>query len=182
MELFEDRENGAFFSTPVLGPDQRPDLVLRLKDDYDGAEPSGNSAMAMALLRLARITGREDFRASAERTLRAFASRMKTAGAGVPQMLVALAFAVARPMEIVLARHDDSRAVDLRRDDPAVLEMLRTIHRHFLPSAVVIMATEAALPMPPVDGLATAYVCENYACKQPVTDVAALERELAGGS
>jgi hypothetical protein len=181
MELFEDRENGAFFSTPVLGPDQRPDLVLRLKDDYDGAEPSGNSAMAMALLRLARITGREDFRASAERTLRAFASRMKTAGAGVPQMLVALAFAVARPMEIVLARHDDSRAVDLRRDDPAVLEMLRTIHRHFLPSAVVIMATEAALPMPPVDGLATAYVCENYACKQPVTDVAALERELAGG-
>jgi uncharacterized protein len=189
MELFEDRENGAFFSTPVLtapvlgtkAPDRRADLVLRLKDDYDGAEPSGNSAMALALLRLARMTGREDFRASAERTLRAFAPRMKTGGAGVPQMLVALAFTVARPMEIVLARHlEEPRAADLHRDDPAIQEMLRAIHRHFLPSAVVIMATESALPMPPVDGRATAYVCENYACKQPVTDVAALERELSG--
>ena len=48
------------------------DLVLRLKDDYDGAEPSGNSAMALALLRLARMTDRADFRAAAERTLEAF--------------------------------------------------------------------------------------------------------------
>ena len=190
MELFEDRENGAFFSTPVFtspqpGAERRDDLVLRLKDDYDGAEPSGNSAMALALLRLARITGREDFRASAERTLRAFASRMKTGGTGVPQMLVALAFAVGRPMEIVLARpsreHAASRAVESQPDDPGIQEMLRTIHRHFLPSGVVMMATEAALPMPPVDGRATAYVCENYACRQPVTDVAALEQELAAG-
>jgi uncharacterized protein YyaL (SSP411 family) len=193
MELFEDRENGAFFSTPALAPDQRSDLVLRLKDDYDGAEPSGNSAMALALLRLARMTGREDFRASAERTLRAFASRMKTGGAGVPQMLVALAFAIARPMEIVLARpgdgesqRDESHRDDSHRDgshwdDAGIQEMLRTIRRHFLPSAVVIMASEATLSMPPVAGRATAYVCENYACKQPVTDAAALEQELADG-
>jgi hypothetical protein len=59
--------------------------------------------------------------------------------------------------------------------------MLRTIRRHFLPSAVVIMASEATLSMPPVAGRATAYVCENYACKQPVTDAAALEQELADG-
>ncbi|MCX6619828.1 MAG: thioredoxin domain-containing protein, partial [Acidobacteria bacterium] len=57
IELFEDRENGAFFSSGA--GDQR--LVLRMKDDYDGAEPSGNSAAAWNLLRLARITGREDF-------------------------------------------------------------------------------------------------------------------------
>jgi hypothetical protein len=204
MELFEDREHGAFFSTPVFSthepaPERRADLVLRLKDDYDGAEPSGNSAMAMALLRLARMTGREDFRASAERTLHAFAARMKTGGAGVPQMLVALAFAVARPMEIVLARPphrdaDESRPVDVHRDeshrdDPGIQEMLRTIRRHFLPSAVVIMANDmmaaarmtnrTAVSMPPVNGRATAYVCENYACKLPVTEVAALDQELA---
>ncbi len=172
MELFEDRENGAFFSTPAGGAD----LVLRLKDDYDGAEPSGNSAMALALLRLARMTGREDFRASADRTLQAFASRMKTGGTGVPQMLVAHAFALARPMEIVLARLGDEST----RDDPGIQEMLRTIRRHFLPSAVVMMGSETALPLPAIDGRATAYVCENYACKLPVTDAASLDRQLAG--
>ncbi len=127
----------AFFSTPAGGAD----LVLRLKDDYDGAEPSGNSAMALALLRLARMTGREDFRASADRTLQAFASRMKTGGTGVPQMLVAHAFALARPMEIVLARLGDEST----RDDPGIQEMLRTIRRHFLPSAVVMMGSETAI-------------------------------------
>jgi uncharacterized protein len=173
MELFEDRENGAFFSTPAGGAD----LVLRLKDDYDGAEPSGNSAMALALLRLARMTGREDFRVSAERTLKAFASRMKAGGTGVPQMLVAHAFALARPMEIVLARIGDEST----RDDPGIQEMLRTIRRHFLPSAVVMMGSETAIPLPAIDGRATAYVCENYACRLPVTDAASLEQQLSGG-
>jgi uncharacterized protein YyaL (SSP411 family) len=177
MELFEDKENGAFFSTSTDGTGGRPDLVLRLKDDYDGAEPSGNSAMALALLRLARMTGREDFRLSAERTLRAFASRMKTGGAGVPQMLVALAFQLARPMEIVISRLAD----ESHRDDPGTQEMLRAVRRHFLPSAVVMMSTETSVSMPAVNGAATAYVCENYACKLPVTDAASLEAQLASG-
>ncbi len=177
MELFEDRADGAFFSTSTLiTADSRsisdglPELVLRLKDDYDGAEPSGNSAMALALLRLSRMTGREDFRASAERTLRAFASRIKTGGAGLPQMLVALEFALASPIEIVLAGG---------REDAQIQEMLRIIRKHFLPGAVVMMAGEAAVPMPAIEGRATAYVCENYACKLPVTDAAALESQLA---
>jgi uncharacterized protein YyaL (SSP411 family) len=167
IELFEDREHGAFFSTAAAGPE----LVLRLKDDYDGAEPSGNSAMTLALLRLARITGREDFRAPAHRTLRVFAPRMKTGSAGVPQMLVALEFALARPVEIVLAGE---------REDPQIQEMLRVIRRRFLPSAVVMMAADAAIAMPAIGGRATAYVCENYACKLPVTDMAALDAQLAG--
>ena len=183
MELFEDRENGAFFSTSTLitagtpitaesrgANDREPELVLRLKDDYDGAEPSGNSAMALALLRLGRMTGREDFRASADRTLRAFAPRMKTGGAGLPQMLVALELALARPVEIGLAGE---------REDPQIQEMLRAVHKHFLPWAVVMMASDAAIPMPAVDGHATAYVCENYSCKLPVTDAAALESQIA---
>ena len=71
--------------------------------------------MALLLLRLARMTDRADFRAAAEHTLRAFASRMEEAGTGVPQMLVAHSFALGRPQEIVLAGP---------RDDPAMLEML----------------------------------------------------------
>src|SRR5580700_5415643 len=70
LALFEDAENGAFFSTAAANAD----LVLRLKDDYDGAEPSGNSVMALLLWRLARMTDRPDFRNAAERTLQAFAS------------------------------------------------------------------------------------------------------------
>jgi uncharacterized protein YyaL (SSP411 family) len=159
-ELFEDPQEGGFFSTSGTSPE----LVLRLKDDYDGAEPSGNSAMALALLRLARMTGREDFRGAAERTLKAFSSRLNSGGAGLPQMLVALQFAMGRPREIVLA------------GDAA--GMLPAIRRHFMPDAVVMMASEAAVPMPAVDGKGTAYVCENYACKLPVTDAERLETQL----
>jgi uncharacterized protein YyaL (SSP411 family) len=162
-ELFEDAERGGFFSTAG------DSLLLRLKDDYDGAEPSGNSGMAMLLLRLARMTGRDDFRASADRTLKAFVSRMEEAGTGVPQMLVAHSFALAAPQQVVFAGP---------ADDPVMSEMLTAIRRHFLPNAVVMRTEQAAQPMPAVDGRPTAYVCENFACQLPVTSVAALDELL----
>jgi uncharacterized protein YyaL (SSP411 family) len=163
IALFEDAEGGGFFSTSGDG------LVLRLKDDYDGAEPSGNSGMALLLLRLARMTDRADFRRSAERTLQAFSSRLEDAGTGVPQMLVAHAFALAKPREIVLAGP---------ADDAVMREMLTTIRRRFLPSAVVMRAEQAGRDMPAAGGLPTAYVCENFACQLPVTSVAALDELL----
>jgi hypothetical protein len=163
IALFEDKEGGGFFSSPA----NQSDLVLRLKDDYDGAEPSGNSVMALALLRLARITGREDFRRSAERTLEAFSGRMLAGGAGLPQMLVAQMFAMGKPMEIVLAGPRDQQAA-----------LLTEIRKRFLPNAVVMQASEAPNAMPPVDGVATTYVCENYACKLPVTEAAGLAELL----
>jgi uncharacterized protein len=161
-ELFEDREQGGFFSTQAA----KTDLVLRLKDDYGGAEPSGNSAMALALLKLARLGARgavqematrEDFRMSAERALQAFAPRLGAAPTAAPQMLVAQMFATGRPMEIVLAGPPDSG-------------MLAAIHSRFLPGAVVMRAEQAPVAMPALEGKSTAYVCENYACKLPVTD------------
>ena len=163
LMLFEDKDGGGFFSSPA----NQSDLVLRLKDDYDGAEPSANSVMALALLRLARITGREDFRKSAERTLEAFSGRMLAGGAGVPQMLVAQMFAMGKPMEIVVAGPRDQQTA-----------MLAEIRKRFLPNAVVMQASESPQAMPPVDGQATAYVCENFACKLPVTEAAALAKLL----
>ena len=165
IEMFEDPEEGAFFSSAA----GNSDLVLRLKDDYDGAEPSGNSVVTLALLRLARMTGREDFRSSAERALRAFAPRLKSAGAGIPQMLVAHAFALGRPSEIVLAGPRDHAAMDA---------MLASIRRRFLPGAVVMMDTESAHPMPSLNGLPTAYVCENFACRLPTTELSQLDELL----
>jgi uncharacterized protein YyaL (SSP411 family) len=161
IALFEDREHGAFFSTSA-----DDDAVLRLKDDYDGAEPSGNSAIAMLLLRLARMTDREDFRSAAERTLKAFASRLSEAGTALPQMLAALSFALAKPCEIVLAGPAEA---------PEMREMLAAVRRRFLPSAIVMRGEHCARPMPAIGGRPTAYVCENFACKLPVSTAAALE-------
>jgi uncharacterized protein len=178
LALFEDAEQGAFFSTATA----KPDLVLRLKDDYDGAEPSGNSALTLALLRLSRIVpnadgpgraeSRDEFRASAERALKAFTPRLRAGPTAAPQMLVALDFALGRPMEIVLAGP---------REDPEMAAMLAEIRRHFLPGAVVMRAEQSPVPMPAIDGRPTAYVCENYTCQLPVTNSAALVQLLKAG-
>jgi uncharacterized protein YyaL (SSP411 family) len=164
IALFEDPDKGAFFSAAGSADD----LVLRLKDDYDGAEPSGNSGMALALLRLARLKERDDFRLAADRTLRAFSPRLISGGAGVPQMLVALAFVLASPREIVLAGPSGHK----------MDEMLTAIRRHFLPSTVIMMGQDSVRPMPAVDARPTAYVCENFACKLPVTEASQIEEQL----
>ncbi len=116
------------------------------------------------------MTDRADFHAAAsEHTLRAFASRMEESGTGVPQMLVAHAFALAQPQEIVFAGP---------QDDPVMLEMLAALRRGFRPSAVVMRAEQSARPMPALQGLPTAYVCENFACNLPVTSAAAFNELL----
>ncbi len=74
-----------------------------MKDDYDGAEPSGNSIAALALLRLSRLTHVDEFRVSAERALAAFAERLVASGAAVPQMLVALMYSASAPHQVVVA-------------------------------------------------------------------------------
>jgi uncharacterized protein YyaL (SSP411 family) len=139
---------GGFFSTP----EGQSDLVLRLKDDYDGAEPAGNSMMVLALLRLARIKGREDFRLSAENALSAFRGKLRAAGPGLPQMLVAQMFASAKPMEVVIAGDVSP-------------EILSAIRARFLPNAVVMRASDA--PDAAIYQQPGVYVCENFACQMP---------------
>jgi uncharacterized protein YyaL (SSP411 family) len=171
LELFEDTKQGAFFSTAASDPN----LVMRMKDDYDGAEPSGNSIAVLNLLRLAQITKRKEFRDSAETGLRAFASRLRTASVGVPQMLVGLGYSLSTPKQIILVGHKD--AEDTRA-------LLHSLQRRFVPNKIVLLVDSAEsrrelsryLPvietMTQLDGRATAYVCENYACRLPTADVA----------
>ena len=180
LALFQDAEHGGFFATREASASAvsaeayeheqlSPELVLRLKDDYDGAEPSGNSGMALFLARLARMTGREDFRVAAERTLQAFASRIEEGAVGVPQMLVALQLLLAPPCEIVLAGPPDTEIS---------AEMLAAIRRRFLPQAVVMRAEQTGRDLPAMADRPTAYVCENFACKLPVTGGANLAELL----
>ena len=176
-ELFEDRENGAFFSSAAGDAS----LVLRVKEDYDGAEPSGNSVAAGNLLRLAEITGRAEFRESAERMLAAFGSRLSTTPMAVPQMLAACEFQLSEPRQIVIA--GGRGASDTRA-------LLHAVHTRFLPNRVLLLVdsdeTRAALgagapavaSMHALDGRAAAYVCRNFTCQLPVSEVSALAELL----
>jgi uncharacterized protein YyaL (SSP411 family) len=168
MELFEDREHGAFFSSAA----DDTSLIMRVKEDYDGAEPSGNSIAALNLLRLAQVTNRQDFRESAERTLAAFAPRITAAPVGVPQMLAAFEFSLSSPKQVILV--GDPAAPDTRA-------LLQVLQARFAPNRVAVLVDAPARErlaswIPAVAGMdrqqgrATAYVCENYACKLPTAD------------
>ena len=160
-ELFEDTRDGGFFSTTNADAS----LILRMKEDYDGAEPSGNSIAALDLLRLAHITGREEYRSAAEHTLRAFGSRLRQSPSGVPQMMVALLEYLSPPRQIVLA------------GEPEALAGFReAMRRRFLPFHALLhadpgSAVESLRNMPEVDSRPAAYVCENFACQLPATEV-----------
>lgn len=169
-ELFEDREQGAFYST---GAGDRT-LVMRIKEDYDGAEPSGNSIAVLNLLRLAQITGRRDLRESAERALAAFGPRIMAAPVGVPQMLVAYESSQSKPKQIIIVGE---------RKSPDTRALLEALESRFLPNRVVLLIDDEKarrvlagyLPvvadMTALDGKATAYVCEDYTCRLPAVEV-----------
>ncbi len=169
-ELFEDPQAGAFFTT--AGQDSS--LVLRMKDDYDGAEPSGNSVALLDLLRLAHLTDRDEYRQAAVRTLDALMPKMSSQPVAVPQMLVGLDYSLAAKREVVIA--GDPRAV-------ATQAFLSELRSRFLPHTATLVVNSdanretlarifpAAGVMGQIDGQPTAYVCENYSCRLPTTEV-----------
>jgi uncharacterized protein YyaL (SSP411 family) len=170
LAQFCDPKDGGFFQTD--GRDAS--VIVRAKEDYDGAEPSGNSMAALLLLRLAQFTDRARYRDAAEKTLQLFSDRLHKAPSTVPQMLCGLDFYLGKPKQIVIAGKAD--AADTRT-------MLRAIHERYLPNAIVIHAdggksqkTLAKLlpfleTIKPIGGKATACVCVNYACQLPTSDI-----------
>jgi len=178
LELFEDQDAGGFFSTR----EGDPSLVLRLKEDYDGAEPSGNSVAVQLLLRLAHTTGRDDFQSAVDRALRYFGSKIANQGPTMPRMMVAQMAAIRPPRQVVLAG---------AADHPALGEMIATVHRAFLPDTALFLIRDAqdcetlaryapslAAMGPAATGEPAAYVCENFTCQLPETDPAKLAGTL----
>jgi uncharacterized protein len=163
-ELFEDKTEGAFFSTTAGDSN----LVLRMKDDYDGAEPSGNSVALIDLLRLAHFTDRADYREAAERTLRALGPKITHQAVAVPQILVGLDYALGPRREVVIAGDAE--------------EFLRHVRSRFLPRTVTLRSSARFFPvaasMHEIDGKPTAYVCQDYVCQLPVNDVSKLQQLL----
>jgi uncharacterized protein YyaL (SSP411 family) len=164
---FYEAENGGFWQSPTAAKD----LILRVKDDYDGAEPSGNSVATLALLKLAAITGREDFKNPAEATLRLFGYRLQNFPQAMPFMLHALDFWLDEPRRVVIA--GDASSAEARK-------LLRAAHSVYQPNKIVLGNTgaveEFARSLPAQNG-PVVYLCTGKAC-QPPTSEAAQVREL----
>jgi len=182
-ELFWDEAAGGWFST--TGKD--PHVLLRMKEDYDGAEPTASSVSVLNLLVLSHLVPDPAWTDRIERTLRLFGTRLEQMGRGVPMMAAALSAYTAGLSQIVIVdAHGDASS----RTPPADHDALdRALALHYLPFSIQIRVTRdgqralaGSLPfleaMQPVDGATAAYVCRDFTCRQPVTTVDALEREL----
>ncbi|GIP32557.1 thioredoxin domain-containing protein [Paenibacillus sp. J2TS4] len=174
LRLFWDAEKGGFF---FYGSDGEQ-LFTRPKEIYDGAIPSGNSVSAMNLLKLAKYTSREELSQKADEQLRAFTGTVEQYPAGYSLFVSAVDFAFGPGKEIVIAGNPDGE--DTRR-------MLRAVQTRYSPNAISILVPEGEkgeqvrewIPLVQdkvsIDGKATAYICENYACQSPITDPEKLE-------
>jgi len=161
---FEDAESGGFFSTE---PDAR-DLLLRVKDDYDGAEPSGNSVATEVLLRLSHLTANSEFQRRAEKALTAFVPKLRSQPSIAPQMLVALGRWLSEPEQVVIR----CEVVDAE-----IGRILTEYRQKFAPYTVVLAITdESAKELQGVapflanlerKGRATLYECRNFVCELP---------------
>lgn len=175
--LFLDAKDGGYFSVHT----DQADSILRIKEDYDGAEPSPNSLAALNLLRLAKMLDRAAWAEQAEKLLRVFGESLTSSPSSVPVLALALDFEAHGNRQIVLAGD---------KEDPAFQALLRVVRRRFLPHTVLLYAdagegqqwlaqhNEAVGGMMQVGGKPAAYVCQNYACQAPVTEAEALEKLL----
>jgi uncharacterized protein YyaL (SSP411 family) len=174
LKHFAD-ERGGFYYTA----DDHEQLIARTKDLHDGSVPSGNAMAVTALLRLAALTGRRDFRDAAGRTLTAYRGLMAEHPAAAGQMLVALDFYLGPVDEI---------AVIGPRGDADTERVLAAIRAKFRPDAVVAFHDPAA-GAPPAEvalladksmhGTVTTYVCRDFACRAPLVGAGAAEAALS---
>jgi len=167
---FWDEENGGFFFTA----NDHEKLIVRNKDFYDNATPSGNSVAADVLLRLAKLTGEEKYERFGLTVLRLAAAQLRRHPQGFGRVLSTIEFYLSKSKEIVLIGDDDG-------------EFARQVWSDYLPAKVVVSSDpsgENARLIPllaerrMIDGKATAYVCENFACNLPVTSASALDELL----
>ena len=165
---FWDEESGGFFFTS----NDHEELVVRNKDFYDNATPSGNSVAADVLLKLAKLTGDEKYERFAITVLRLAASQIRRHPQGFGRALSALEFHLSDTKEIVVI-------------GPRGSELQRAALVRYRPDAVIVLSEDGSAAIPllegreKVDGKATAYVCESFVCQHPVTTVEELEAFLA---
>ena len=169
IEEFWDDEGGGFFFTGK----SHENLIVRSKDYFDNATPSGNSVAAMGLLRLAVLTGKESYRNLAIAVLREIGESVRRYPSGFGYALSAADFLLSTPREIAIVGKDPSD----------IQPLLHEAWRRYLPNKVVAPGFgNENIPLlenrPLLNDRATAYVCVHYACQQPVNEVPELARQL----
>lgn len=169
LKYFWDDRGGGFYFTATDGEN----LLVRQKEIYDGAVPSGNSVAMLNLLRLGRITANPDFEEKAARIGRAFSKNVQKIPSAHTLLMIAVDFGIGPSYEVVVV--GNSQAEDTK-------SMLKALRTRFIPGKVLLLRpSEQELPeisrlaeftknQSSLDGKATAYVCLNYQCKLPTTD------------
>jgi len=180
MERFWDADRGGFY----LASEASDDLIVRQKEVYDGAMPSGNSVMHLVLRRLGHATGRTEWIDRAD-DLAAWAGRqVASQPTGFTAFLLGTQFAIGEPTEVVLAGDEETPGM------PALVEAVRST---YAPNAVVVQRPAGDAPeiaglspftanQTPDDDRALAYVCRNFACDAPTSGAEALKAALQTGA
>jgi uncharacterized protein YyaL (SSP411 family) len=179
--LFEDPERGGYFNSRA----DDAAVIVRLKEDHDGAEPSANSVAILNLLRLDAMIGLPGARDRALKTVAALRPQWSAIPHSLPQLLGTFELALDAPRTVVIA--GDRTTADYRA-------LAMTLNEKLGPRRSVVCADGGAgqewlaarrpylADMKPLNGRATAYVCEDFACQAPVSDPAGLRRVLDGSA
>ncbi|WP_158737923.1 thioredoxin domain-containing protein [Alteribacillus sp. YIM 98480] len=165
IELFWDHENGGFF---FYGEDGE-ELLVRPKETYDGAMPSGNSVAAVQLLRLARFTGETTYEEKSRQSIDAFAKELKQYPSGHMYFLQSYLLFHSHMKEVVVLTNADDEETKMVTEQlqqefyPEVTYLINENPERFSDVAPFAAAYRQ------VEGKTTVYVCENFTCHQPVT-------------
>lgn len=178
--LFWDSEGSGYFCSDPSDTT----VLLRLKEDQDGAEPSANSVSASNLLRLSHFTGRQEWAHKSSKVLTAFSDRLTTMPIALPEMVRAL-----------MAHHYTLKQIVIcgQKDAPDTSSLVAAVNSLFLPHKVLMLCDASSdsflgqrLPalssMSPQGRLATAYVCQDFSCGLPLTDPQELRTLLLDGT
>ncbi len=160
LKKFYDPKEGGFFQSAG----ESKDLILRVKEDYDGAEPSGNSVATLALLKLGAITDRKEYKEAAEKTLRHLAGRLHQLPQAVPVLLLALDFYLEEPKRVVIVGDPA---------EPKTKQLLSAAHAVYQPNKVILgnkgPVEDFAKSLPTKEG-SVAFLCTGTACQPPAKD------------
>ena len=172
IKHFWDEKKGGFF----FAPDYGEKLISRQKEVYDGAIPSGNSVAMLNLLRISRITADNSFEERADRINRAFSPLIKNHPAGFTQFLISLDFRTGPSFEIILTGDKNTEQAN---------QFLLMIRERYIPNKIILFADDKIKRIAPYlsgyktqEGKTTVYVCENYICRLPVSDLGGLRKIL----
>jgi uncharacterized protein YyaL (SSP411 family) len=172
-ELFWDEGNGGWFST--TGND--PSVLFRMKETYDGAEPTASSVGAMNLQTLSRLLERPGWNVKLERTLQLFGPQLEQMGRAVPMMAAVLSTYVTQPAQVIMVGAGAGpmeRALAVRYLPHTVTLVLTAAQQAAVSDVLPLVANLTAATDTP-----TVYVCSNFTCQPPITTIEALDRELA---